>query len=164
MNSSARTMLIRTRRPFRSPAGVVWPLLCNSKMDRSNSLLFRLGVPQPLECRLPAGDGVGAERECVSDQGTVHQRILEWVPERALAFRMETNDLPSAKGIEAIEDRFEIEPIRSGVAVYRQTRVQVAADYPWLKRLELRLGLKQVHRYVFRNWQRLARVARTERN
>lgn len=164
MNSGARTMLIRTRRPFHSPAGVVWPLLCNSKMDRSNSLLFRLGVPQPLECRLPAGDGVGAERECVSDQGTVHQRILEWVPERALAFRMETNDLPSAKGIEAIEDRFEIEPIRRGVAVYRQTRVQVAADYPLLKRLELRLGLKQVHRYVFRNWQRLARVARTERN
>ncbi len=77
---------------------------------------------------------------------------------------METNDLPSTKGIEAIEDRFEIEPIREGVAVRRQTRVQVAAGYPWLKRLELRLGLKQVHRYVFRNWQRLAREAPSGRN
>ncbi len=126
-------------------------------MDRSNSLLFKLGVPQPLECRLPAGGGVGAERECVSDQGTVHQRILEWEPGRRLSFRMETNDLPSAKGIQLIEDSFDLEPTSSGVAVYRKTRVQVTADYSLLRRLELRLGLKQVHRYVFRNWQRLAR-------
>ncbi len=157
MTDRPRTLLVRTRRKFPVPASVVWPLLGNSKMDRSNSLLFRLGVPQPLECRLPAGEGVGAERECISDQGTVHQRILEWIPDHRLSFRMETNDLPSAKGIEAIEDSFDLEPTRDGVVVDRRTQVRVAPDYPLRKRVELRLGLQQVHRYVFRNWQRLAR-------
>lgn len=100
---------------------------------------------------------MGAERECISDQGVVHQRILEWEPGRKLTFRMERTDLPSAKGIRQIEDSFDIQSTSGGVSVRRTTRVQVPADYSLLKTLELRIGLKQVHRYVFRNWQRLAR-------
>lgn len=126
-------------------------------MEHSNSLLFRLGVPQPIECRLPAGDGVGAERECVSDQGTIHQRILVWTPESRLAFRMESLDVRSAQRVEEIEETFDLEPTVHGVSVTRTTRVQVHARMSFVQRFELRLGLKQVHRFVFRNWLRLAR-------
>lgn len=126
-------------------------------MAPSNGLLFRLGVPQPIECRLPAGEGVGAERECVSDQGTVHQRILVWAPPTRLSFRMETTDLGSARGIEEIEDTFDLMPAPAGVVVTRTTRAQVARSFSLLQRIELRVGLKQVHRHVFQNWLRIAR-------
>ena len=157
MTSGGRQLVVRTRRVFDVPADSVWPLLCNSKMDHSSALLFKLGVPQPLECRLPAGQGVGAERECISDQGTIHQRILVWSPPAKMVFRMERLDVPSARGIDDIEESFDLEPSSRGVAVTRTTRVRVGRGFSLWKRFELRLGLKQVHRYVFRNWQRLAR-------
>jgi hypothetical protein len=153
------TLVVRTRRAFACPAGTVWPLLCDSKMDGSDRLLFRLGVPQPLECRLPHGEGVGNERECISDQGVVHQRILTWIPETRLSFRMESNDLRSARLVDGIEETFDLQPISTGVAVTRTTRVQVGPGVSVFRRLGLRIGLKQVHRYVFRNWQRLARLS-----
>jgi hypothetical protein len=154
-----RALVVRTRRAFACPAGTVWPLLCNSKMDGSHSLLFRLGVPQPLECRLPDGEGVGHERECVSDQGVVHQRILTWAPETKLSFRMESNDLRLSRLVDGIEDTFDLQTTSTGVRVTRTTRVQVRPTVSVFQRLGLRVGLKQVHRYVFRNWERLAALS-----
>ncbi|HTS33843.1 MAG TPA: hypothetical protein VMI55_07925 [Thermoplasmata archaeon] len=159
MSPADSALVVRTRRAFPRPAGTVWPLLCNSKMDGSHRLLFRLGVPQPLECRLPDGEGVGHERECVSDQGVVHQRILTWAPETKLSFRMESNDLRWSRLVDGIEDTFDLQTTPTGVRVTRTTRVQVRPTASLFQRLGLRLGLKQVHRYVFRNWARLARLS-----
>ena len=132
-------------------------MLCNSKMDRSSTLLFKLGVPQPIECRLPEGQGgVGSVRECVSDQGVVRQRILVWVPEERLSFRMEGADLSSAKSVAEVEDTFDLVARDPGVTVTRTTSVQVVGRFRWLKAAALYFGLKHVHRYVFRNWHRLA--------
>ena len=158
MTVGPRPLIVRTQRTFRCAPRVVWPLLCDSKMDRSSAILFKLGVPQPLECRLPEGrGGVGSERECVSDQGVVHQRILEWVPDSRLAFRMEWTDLPSARSISSIEDSFDLLPLGAKVRVVRTTRVGVLGRYSVLKRFALIIGLRQVHRYVYRNWEGLVR-------
>jgi len=156
MAAGPRPLVVRTRRTFPGPPSALWPLLCDSKMDHSSALLFRLGVPQPLECRLPAGHGgVGSERECVSDQGVVHQRILEWVPDRRLAFRMEWSNLPSARSIASIEDAFDLTADGPRVRVVRTTRVGVNGRLPSVRKLPLYIGLKGVHRYVYRNWERI---------
>jgi hypothetical protein len=161
MPAAGKVLVVRTRRSFSSPTGAVWPLLCDSRIEHSNGLLFRLGVPQPLECRLPDGGGrVGGTRECVSDRGVVRQRILVWRPERELVFRMETTNLAAARSIREIEDTFVLDPTSTGVRVTRTTRVFVAERVSWFGMLGLRIGLKQVHRYVFRSWQRAARRAK----
>ena len=163
MGSPPSSLVVRSRRTFSSPARAIWPLLCDSHMDRSSRLLFRLGVPQPIECRLPAGEGgVGSERECVSDQGVVHQRILLWDPEKHLAFRMETSEIAAARSVTAIEDEFELGATGSGVTVTRTTRAGIVGRFRILKKLALLIALKQVHRYVFQNWDRLATETRSQ--
>jgi hypothetical protein len=151
-------MIVQTSWHFRCPASTVWPLLCNSHMDASTTPLFELGVPHPVECRLPDGHGgVGSERECVSEQGVVHQRILVWEPERRLSFRMEDTDIYFLRFVKEIEETFDLVPDNdSGVKVTRTTQVTVKGRFQFLKCCLIYVGLKQVHRYVFRNWRRLA--------
>jgi hypothetical protein len=46
-------------------------------MDTRIPCVFRLGIPKPVQCRLPDGvGGVGARRECVSNRG-VHRYVFE---------------------------------------------------------------------------------------
>jgi hypothetical protein len=152
-----RELVVRTRQKFPGPASTVWSLICNSRMDGTSTLLFRLGVPQPVECRVPdSRGGVGSERECVSDQGVVHQRILEWVPEKRLRFRMERTDLRFQRYVSEIVDTFDFDKMPSEVRVTRTTEVGTKGRFQFLKKFLLYLSLKQVHRYVFRNWHRLA--------
>jgi Polyketide cyclase / dehydrase and lipid transport len=153
----AREVAVRTRWVFDAPPRDVWPLLCASKMGESNFPLVKLGVPKPLECRLPGGQGgAGSERECVSDQGVVHQRIIEWIPTERLSFRMERTDLAFRDSVVDLVDTFDLVPTVAGVAVTRITRARVTGRFKVLRGLMLRVGVKQVHRFVFANWQRLA--------
>lgn len=152
-----RELEVRTCQTFTGPVSTVWSLLCNSRMDGTSTLLFKLGIPQPLECRVPDGRGrVGGERECISDQGIVHQRILEWTPEERLRFRMETTDLSFGSYVSEIVDTFDLAKTPQGVRVTRTTKVGTKGRFRFLKQFALYLGLKQVHRYVFRNWRRWA--------
>ena len=64
------------------------------------------------------------------------------------------------KPFRTIEDTFVLDPTSTGVRVTRTTRVFVAERVSWFGMLGLRIGLKQVHRYVFRSWQRAARRAK----
>jgi hypothetical protein len=150
-------MTIRTRRTFDSTSDAIWPLLCNSRMETAASPVFKFGVPVPVECRLPDGHGgVGSERQCVSDQGVVHQRILEWAPQTHLVFRMEQTDLFFGQFVDEMVESFDLVQNPQGVELTRTTNVWVRGRLALLKKCFLYLGVKQVHRYVFRNWQRLA--------
>ncbi len=149
---------MRTRRRFPASAGAVWPLLCDSRIEGSSRVLSLLHLPQPIRCRLVGGSGgVGEERECQSDQGVVRQRILEWVPERRLAFRMEGTTLAVQRWIEGMVDTLDLDPQENGLVVTRTTRVQVRGPLRLVKGWLLFLGLKQVHRVVFRGWLRSVR-------
>ena len=100
--------------------------------------------------------GVGEERECVSDQGVVRQRILEWEPPARLTFRMERSDLPQLRSVPELVDTFDLVHDARRTVVTRTTEVRLRGPLaPW-RRFLLFLGLKQVHRYVFRNWRKLA--------
>jgi len=145
-------MKVRTTAILPSGPEDVWPLLGTSSMDRGRPCLFLLGVPKPVECRLPAGGDVGAPRECVSEQGRVIQRITRWDPPRALSFEMVETDLFFADHVAAIEEAFELESAGTATKVVRTTRVRLASGGRAICGLLFWIGLKQVHRYVFRNW------------
>ena len=96
-------MLMQTKWHFRTSPDLIWPLLCKSKMDEAQSCLFRLGVPKPVECRLASDQGgVGATRECVSNQGVVQQEIMVWEVERQLSFKLKQTDIFFRKFISGI--------------------------------------------------------------
>lgn len=153
--TEAGTLVVRTRQWFASPASRVWPLLCDSEMADAPRMPFLPGVPQPVECRLPEGEGgVGAGRECISRHGAVRQRILEWDPDHRLAFRMEQTDLGFREIVEEMVDTIDLAPSGAGVLVTRSTRIRVKGRLQLPKKWILFLGVKQVHRYVFRSWVR----------
>ncbi|BCU77781.1 hypothetical protein llg_24960 [Luteolibacter sp. LG18] len=127
-------------------------------MDTAIPCAFRLGIPKPVECRLPEGQGgVGRERQCVSNRGVIHQRITHWEEPRCLRFRMEDTTLYFRPCVTAIEEEFVLEPVGTDrTRVTRTTTLTVAGVGRPLKAAIMLAGLKCVHRYVFRNWQRLA--------
>ncbi|MEV0717262.1 SRPBCC family protein [Asanoa sp. NPDC050611] len=152
-------MIVRTRWVVPQPPEVLWPVLCDSRIElRHRCPVFYLGTPRPTACRLPEGPGeVGAARQCVSEQGVVRQRITLWEPPSRLAFHMESTDLGFHRYVDQLGDRFDLAPAASGgTRVIRTTTVTVnglrrMALYP-----ALWVGLKSVHRFVFRNWSRHA--------
>jgi len=136
------------------PPTELWPLLCGSKMDPEIPCLFRLGIPKPVECRLPSGNvGVGEARTCVSDSGIINQRITIREPPRTLYFEMIDSNLYFRPCVTSISERFELEPYSlSSTRITRATSIQLTGVAPWLKGLIMFIGMKTVHKYVFRNW------------
>jgi hypothetical protein len=149
------TVRITTTRVIPLAPDEVWPLLCDSRLHlRPLCPVFFLGTPRPHQCALPSGPGaVGAERECRSEQGTVHQRITVWEPPYRLSFHMESTSLGFDAYVDKLTDDFTLSAHRSGTAVTRTTTVLARG---WLKPVRYAMvfvGLKSVHRFVFRNWQ-----------
>ncbi|TFV68139.1 UNVERIFIED_ORG: hypothetical protein E4P37_00160 [Bacillus sp. AZ43] len=146
---------VTTTRVIPSSPADTWRLLCDSRLRlRPLCPVFYLGAPRPHECALPSGEGgPGAERECRSTAGTVHQRITVWEPPARLRFHMETTTLGFGRHLDALEDDFVLVPHPRGTRVTRTTTVVARG---WLKPVVsamVLVGLKSVHRFVFRNWQ-----------
>ncbi len=141
--------------PFAAEPHAVWPLLFGSKMTLpSYSPLFFLGLPKPVECRLASSEtGVGATRECVSDRGRITQTITEWNPGKRLTFHMIDTDLYFQPCVASIEDDFELQLLDSGqTTVTRTTTFEVRGLFKSLKAHLLAIGLRRIHRFVFKNW------------
>ncbi|MBU2666790.1 SRPBCC family protein [Actinoplanes bogorensis] len=144
-------MIVRTRWTMPHTPEQLWPALCDSRVELTPRCpVFCLGTPRPTECRLPEGHGeVGAARQCVSEQGTVRQRITVWEPPARLAFHMEETDLCFGQIVDGLGDVFELTPDGTGTRITRTTTVSASR---WFAPA-LWVGLKSVHRFVFRNWQ-----------
>ncbi len=154
-------MIVRTTWRFAQPPEIIWPLLCDSRMEPSKSWLFRLGLPQPRQCRLPNGQGgVGSARQCISDRGVIDQTIVAWDKPNHLAFRMEGSDMNFRAFVSSLVDDFELAPTpEGGTMATRITSVHVIGWFRGMKSALVRVGLKKVHRFVFRAWERLASVS-----
>lgn len=141
----------------RSPKDI-WPLLCSSKMDPRIPCFFRLGIPKPVECRLPGGKGgVGQARQCISDKGMINQRITHWEEPTLLRFQMEDSTLYFRPCVTSIQEEFSLNPHGdTQTRITRTTTIQVIGMARWLKGMIMCIGMKFVHRYVFHNWARLA--------
>ncbi len=147
-------MIVRTTVVIAKPPEEVWTLLCNSRMDARIPLLFRFGIPKPVECRLPAGvGGAGQQRQCVSNLGTINQRITLWEDNKTLMFEMMNTDMSFGRYVASIEERFDLasEGERQ-TKITRTTELKVKGWQGILRLPAFWIGLKNVHRYVFGNW------------
>ncbi len=151
-------MRIRTSRIIDVPREVLWPLLTHSRMDVPG--WFCLGLPRPVSCELPRSPGgVGAERRCISDRGTVIQEITSWEPPGRLRFRMVSTDHGWGPWVESLEEDFRLETCGTGTRITRTTNILAKGWFPRFKEIGFYLGLKRVHRFVFENWRVVAEQA-----
>ena len=145
-------MKIRTSTWIAASRESLWPLLTGSRMDLPG--WFCLGLPRPVSCELPeALGGVGAERRCISDHGTVAQRITSWEPPQQLRFSMVTTDHRWESCVESLHEDFLLEERRNGTRITRTTQLTAKGKFRWLKELGFCIGLKRVHLFVFKNWK-----------
>lgn len=149
---SAQNMKIQTSKIIHSTCDELWPLLTNSRMDVPG--WFCLGVPEPKSCRLPDNNGgVGSERECISDRGTVIQKITEWTPPFRLRFKMVSTDHNWGPCVDTLEEDFYLQDHKLGTRITRTTTIKAKGLFPFIKELGFYVGLKRVHLYVFANWK-----------
>jgi uncharacterized membrane protein YhaH (DUF805 family) len=86
----------------KAPADVVWRSIVRmDQIDEPLALPFRLGVAYPLRGEI-VGEGVGALRRGEFSTGTAIERVTEWLPERKLAFVVET-DIPAMRELSPYE-------------------------------------------------------------
>ena len=99
-------------------------------MEPTASCLFGLGLPQPMQCRLPEGHGgAGSTRQCISDRGVIEQTISVWDEPHHLVFRMDRTDLYFRSWVPSIADDFELASTPDGgTRATRTTSVTVIAD------------------------------------
>ncbi len=151
-------MQIKTSRKFNATPEKLWPLLFNSKMDEEQPCYFLCGLPKPVECRLKDDGGVGATRECVSDKGVIVQNILEWVPQSKLRFELTQTNIYFGPCVKSIVEGFEIQKVSDKQSIItRQTDFVIKSPFRLFLAIPMAIGLKSIHRYVFKNWQRLSR-------
>jgi len=145
-------MKIQTSKIIQTSCEELWPLLTDSRMDVPG--WFCLGVPQPKSCELPNKmGGVGSERRCISDRGTVIQKITAWDPPTKLSFEMVSTDHGWGPCIDSLEEQFQLEDHGAGTLITRTTTIRAAGSLPFFKELGFYSGLKRVHLYVFSNWK-----------
>lgn len=151
-------MVVKTAYNYKVSAADLWPLLFNSKMDDQQPCYLLCGLPKPLECRLPDSQGgVGNTRECVSDKGTIQQRITAWNPGRKLAFEMAQTDIYFGPCVKSIVEQFELtDNSDGGCRIVRTTTFRVKGPLAAVAAIPMFVGLKAIHRYVFSNWKRLS--------
>ena len=65
---------------------------------------------------------------------------------------MVETDLFFARYVDAVREQFELMPAGEGTQIVRTTSLRLKSRAAWVRPLLLSVGLKQVHRYVFRNW------------
>jgi hypothetical protein len=150
-------MKVYTTRRFKSTPEKLWPLLFNSKMDNKQPCYFLCGLPKPVECRLADSGGVGGTRECVSDKGTIVQKILEWQPNSKLSFELQQTDIYFGPCVKSIVETFEIQKLSEHESqISRRTEFKIKSPFDLFLSLPMLVGLKAIHNYVFKNWKRLA--------
>src|SRR3982751_4610829 len=95
----------------------VWPLLCEATMTLPPPLLFRLGIPRPIECRMGTD---GATRECVNSHGLVRERRA---PE-LLTFERTGDTVGLQYWLKSMRDSFRLEAIAGGMRLTRRSELE----------------------------------------
>lgn len=140
----------------------VWPHFLHARMDDTRPLLFRLGVPKPVSCRVLEGTpAVGNTRQCTTDRGTIDQRILVLDENRRLRYRMVSSTVWCRDWVGLLEDEFTLTSIEGDkTRVERRTVFSARGIFKPVRQIGLWLALQQAHRYAARNWRRLAIAAK----
>jgi len=77
-----------------APPSIVWTALIHmGDLGPPTDLLFKLGVACPQRVDI-YGNGVGAMRVCTLSTGQLHEKIVDWQPERRMAWLSVTTPAP----------------------------------------------------------------------
>ena len=157
---AARPVRVTSAIQIAAPVPAVWATLCDADMPATAPCEFRLGrlgPPRPVRCELPDGaGGVGATRRCVSDRGTVTQRVTEWAEGERLAFELVAEDAGLGAHVAAMRDVFELAGAGGGTRLTRRTELVPRGPCPRLRGLALAVAVRRVHRFTMRGFQRIA--------
>lgn len=158
---TVRPVCVTSAIEIAAPRSAVWARLCDAEMPATVPCEFRLGPfgpPRPLRCELPEGvGGVGATRRCVSERGTVLQRVTEWRAGERLAFELIAEDAGLGAHVAAMRDVFELAPgAAGGTRLTRRTELLPRGPCPRLRGLALAVALRRVHRFTMRGFRHVA--------
>ena len=127
----------------------VWPLLCGATLTLPAPLLFRLGVPRPVECRMGTD---GQTRECVTSRGRIRQRLLQRRAPEFLSFERTDDTARLQCWLRSMKDSFRLEETAGGMRLTRRSELEPRF---WAVPF-LRIALPAIHRYVNRNFKAIA--------
>ena len=157
---TVRPVCVTSEIRIAAPVHAVWAALCDVEMPATAPCEFRLGrfgPPRPVRCELPNGPGgVGATRRCMSDRGTITQRVTEWAAGERLAFELMTEDAGLGVHVAAMRDVFELTVAGGGTRLTRRTELVPRGPCPRLRGLALGFAVRRVHRFTMRGFQQVA--------
>ena len=85
-----------------------------AKMDDTYPLVFRLGIPKPISCKVLEGEAkIGHTRQCTTDKGYIRQNIVELEENHKLVYQMKESSVWCKNWVSFLQDSFILEPINS---------------------------------------------------
>lgn len=134
----------------------VWKYLCDAHMPTA-PWCFQFGVPTPQTCRIIGeATGVGAHRQCQTNQGFVDQRITEWLPPRHLTFVATSDIIGLYKHIKEMQDTFTLEQTQTGTTLTRKTNFETTGALAFVKAIIFKMTVRRIHRFTMKGFKALA--------
>ncbi|MEO9321228.1 MAG: SRPBCC family protein [Nitrososphaera sp.] len=141
---------------IRAPPEIVWKYLCDAHMPTA-PWCFQFGVPTPKTCRIVGETtGVGAHRQCQTNQGFVDQRITEWLPPRRLTFVATSDTIGLYRHIREMHDTFTLEQTSDSTTLTRQTNFETIGALSFIKAIIFKTTVKRIHRFTMKGFKALA--------
>ena len=140
---------IRTSRVIEASPAAVWEALrFYDELDAPPPMLFRLGMPRPVETT-GALERIGDEQVCVFTTGRVTKRLTQCDAPRRLAFAVTRQRIGFERSVTLRGGSFDLEPVGAG-----HTRVTLTTEYDALLRPRFmwtpaeRLIVHTLHEYI----------------
>lgn len=134
----------------------IWKYLCDAHMPTA-PWCFQFGVPTPQTCRIIGeATGVGAHRQCQTNQGFVDQRITEWQPPQRLTFVATSDTIGLYRHIKEMQDTFTLEQTPAGTALTRQTNFETTGALAFVKAIIFKMTVRRIHRFTMKGFKALA--------
>jgi hypothetical protein len=134
----------------------VWKYLCDAHMPTA-PWCFQFGVPTPQTCRIIGeATGVGAHRQCQTNQGFVDQRITEWLPPQRLTFVATSDTIGLYKHIKEMQDMFTLEQTLDGTKLTRHTNFETTGALGFVKAIIFKMTVRRIHRFTMKGFKALA--------
>lgn len=146
---SPRRESVTTTITIDAPPEQVWDALVNfDRVEGTQPLLMRIGLPVPLSCEVK-GTGVGAERICRFDRGFIRERVTKWDAPRALEFDVLEVRLPGRHWLGFQRAGYSVKQQGDGKTEVTRTTVVTSTLRPaWYWRVFERLGTETEHHYI----------------
>ena len=150
-SDTIRRETVKTDVVLRESPDKVWEHLKAFRgMTVEKSLLMKLGLPVPVQCRLDGSDErVGGKRICYFENGYIEEEITVWEPPRAMHVNIVKSTLPGRHWLTFLDATYEVMAQDVGSRVIRTTRIGSRLRPAWYWRIMERMGVEAEHQFIF---------------